>query len=113
MVIWEMEKLLLPGCNITSNIINFSESRNRFLPFILQPASNYNTIYTTLLCALEDAKRYSHDYCIITFDQPLFAKAREIVSTAPEGSELSKIIVKLRGFLFFLERLVILCKEVV
>ncbi|KAL4718413.1 hypothetical protein ACJJTC_016034 [Scirpophaga incertulas] len=46
----------------------------------------------------EDAKRYGHDYCVITFDQPLYAKAREIVSAAPEESDLSKIIVRLGGF---------------
>lgn len=97
------KNVLLPGWNgyiehLTSNIRNFSESRILFLPFIHQPASNYNTIYTTLLCALEDAKRYGHDYCVITFDQPLYAKAREIVSAAPEGSDLSKIIVRLGGF---------------
>lgn len=66
------KNLLSPGWNgyiehLTSNIIIFSESRILFLPFIHQPASNYNTIYTTLLCALENAKRYGHDYCVITF----------------------------------------------
>lgn len=85
--------LPLPGWNgyierLTSNILHFSISQILFLPFIHQPASNYNTIYTTLLSALENAKRYGHDVCIITFDQPLFAKAREIVSAAPEGSEV-------------------------
>lgn len=34
----------------------------------------------------------------MTFDQPLYAKAREIVSAAPQGSELSKIIIRLGGF---------------
>lgn len=82
---------------MTSNIIEFSRSKISFLPFVHQPASNYNTIYTTLLCALENAKRYNHKVCI-TFDQPLYAKAREIVSAAPEGSELPKIIVRLGGF---------------
>lgn len=93
----------LPGWNgyiecLTRNIADFSKSKISFLPFLHQPASNYNTIYTTLLCALEDAKRYNHKVCIITFDQPLYAKAREIVSAASEGSELSKIIVRLGGF---------------
>lgn len=112
--------LLLPGWNgyterLTSNIMDFSKSQILFLPFIQQSASNYNTIYTTLLCALENAKRYNHDVCIITFDQPLYAKAREIVSAAPEGFEVSKIVVRLGGFhllMSFLEQLVILCREV-
>jgi hypothetical protein len=83
---------------LTNNPTDFSKSEISFLPFIHQPASNYNTIYTTLLCALENAKRYGHDVCIVTFDQPLYEKAREIVPAAPEGSTLSKIIIRLGGF---------------
>ncbi|GBP81140.1 hypothetical protein EVAR_88238_1 [Eumeta japonica] len=98
---WKNESL--PGWNgfierLTNNHTNYSKSQISFLPFIHQPASNYNTIYTTLLCALENAKRYGHTVCIVTFDQPLYAKAREIVSAAPQGSELSKIIIRLGGF---------------
>ncbi|PZC75227.1 hypothetical protein B5X24_HaOG206534 [Helicoverpa armigera] len=97
------KKIDLPGWNgyiecATNKIIDFSKSKISFLPFIHQPANNYDTIYTTLLCAVENAKRYNHEVCIITFDQPLYAKAREIVSAAPEESEVSKIIVRLGGF---------------
>jgi len=83
---------------ITKNNMNFSLSKILFLPFVHQPASNYNTTYTTLLCALEKVKRYGYDVCVITFDQPLYAKAREIVSAAPEKSDLSKIVIRLGGF---------------
>ncbi|GBN12843.1 hypothetical protein AVEN_274269-1 [Araneus ventricosus] len=47
---------------------------------------------------MENAKRYGHDVCIVTFDQPLYTEAREIVATAPEGSDLSKIVIRLGGF---------------
>ncbi|GBM92284.1 hypothetical protein AVEN_158429-1 [Araneus ventricosus] len=95
--------LSLPGWNgyierLSSNSMDFSISRILFLPFIPQPASVYNTIYTTLLCALENAKRYGHDVCIVTFDQPLYTEAREIVAAAPDGSDLSKIVIRLGGF---------------
>ncbi|GBM58490.1 hypothetical protein AVEN_212749-1 [Araneus ventricosus] len=85
--------LSLPGWNgyierLSSNSINFSISRILFLPFIPQPAGVYNTIHTTLLCALENAKHYGHDVCIVTFDQSLYTKAREILAAAPEGSDL-------------------------
>ncbi|GBN86623.1 hypothetical protein AVEN_27895-1 [Araneus ventricosus] len=95
--------LSLPGWNgyierLSRNSMDFSISRILFLPFIPQPASVYNTIYTTLLCALENAKRYGHDGCIVTFDQPLYTKAREILAAAPEGSDLSKIVIRLGGF---------------
>ncbi|GBN55532.1 hypothetical protein AVEN_51159-1 [Araneus ventricosus] len=98
-------KLFLRGWNgyivsLSSNSMNFSISRILFLPFIPQPASDYNTTYTTLLCALENAKRYGHNVCIVTFDQPLYTKAREIVAAAPEGSDLSKIVIRLGGFHF-------------
>ncbi|GBM19601.1 hypothetical protein AVEN_107281-1 [Araneus ventricosus] len=83
---------------LSNNSMDFSISRILFLPFIPQPASDYNTIYTTLLCALENAKRYGHDVCIVTFDQPLYTKAREIVAAAPEGFDLSKIVIRLAGF---------------
>jgi len=93
--------LLWPGWNgyiehLTKNNMNFSLSKILFLPF--QPASNCNTIYTTLLCALKNAKRYDHKVCVITFDQPLYAKALEIVSAAPEKSDLSKIVIRFGGF---------------
>jgi len=95
--------LSLPGWNgyierLTNNNMHFFLSKILFLPFVHQPASNYNTIYTTLLCALENAKNYGHDVCVITFDQPLYAKSREIVSAAPEKSDLSKIVIRLGGF---------------
>ncbi|GBM07129.1 hypothetical protein AVEN_177090-1 [Araneus ventricosus] len=83
---------------LSSNSMDYSISRILFLPFIPQPASVYNTIYTTLLCALENAKRYGHDVRIVTFDQPLYTKARGIVAAAPEGSDLSKIVIRLGGF---------------
>ncbi|GBN41199.1 hypothetical protein AVEN_170161-1 [Araneus ventricosus] len=102
-ILWlygKCNNLSLPGWNgyierLASNSIDFSISRILFLPFIPQPASVYNTIYTSLLCALENAKRYGHD---VTFDQPLYREAREIVAAAPEGSDLSKIVIRLGGF---------------
>ncbi|GBM15552.1 hypothetical protein AVEN_8931-1 [Araneus ventricosus] len=36
--------------------------------------------------------------CIVTFDQPLYSKAREIVAAAPQECDLSKIVIKLGGF---------------
>lgn len=104
-VIWcygKWKKLPVPGWHgfierITSNLKNYSKSQITFLPFINQPASNYNTIYTTLLCALENAKCNGYKVCIVTFDQHLYAKAREIVPAAPENSE-KKIIIRLGGF---------------
>lgn len=44
---------------------------------------------------LGECKKYDHEVCIITYDQPLYAKARAIVAAAPEELPLSKIIVRL------------------
>ncbi|GBN53155.1 hypothetical protein AVEN_74116-1 [Araneus ventricosus] len=95
--------LSLPGWNgyierLSSNSMEFSISRILFLPFIPQPASVYNTIYTILLCALENAKPYGHDVCIVIFDQTLYTKAPEILAAAPEGSDLLKIVIRLGVF---------------
>lgn len=57
------------------------KSRIIYLPFINQPASNYNTLYTSLQCILDDGKMHGHTTCVVTFDQPLYFKAREIVAT--------------------------------
>ena len=69
-----------------------------FLPFIHHPASNYNTIYTTLKCAVDNAASNNQKTCIVTFDQPLFMKAREIVAASEPGSEIPKVILRLGGF---------------
>ncbi|GBN59825.1 hypothetical protein AVEN_191613-1 [Araneus ventricosus] len=83
---------------LSSNSMEFAISRILFLPFIPQPTSDCNTICTTLLSTLGNEKRYGHDACIVTFDPPLYTKAREIVAAAPEGSDLSKIVIRLGCF---------------
>lgn len=69
------------------------------LPVINAPPSNYDTIYTAL--------QYAGNSCgddlapktlIVTFDQPLYWKAREIVASAPAGSLLSRSVIRLGGF---------------
>ncbi|CAB3252444.1 unnamed protein product [Arctia plantaginis] len=93
----------LPGWNgylqqLTKNNQNFSTSQVIFLPFIDHPASNLDTIYTTLHSAINIAKSHQQKTCIITFDQPLYSKAREMVAASDANSDLSKTVVKLGGF---------------
>ncbi|KAL4105063.1 hypothetical protein QTP88_020338 [Uroleucon formosanum] len=93
----------VPGWNgfieyLTKENNKFSTSRILFLPFIHHPASNLNTIYTTLNSIHDNMKFHGHEACVVTFDQPLFIKAREIVAASEPGSELSKIIIRLGGF---------------
>ncbi|CAG9833247.1 unnamed protein product [Diabrotica balteata] len=92
----------IPGWNgyleLTKNNKNFSTSRILFLPFIDHPPSKLTTLFTTLQSALNIAKTDKQKTCVITFDQPLYSKAREMVAAADTSSNLSKIVMKLGGF---------------
>ncbi len=65
------------------------------LPFINLSPSDMSTIYTALLFAQNEASLFNRNYCIITFDQPLFIKAVDIVHASPELRD--SIIVRLGG----------------
>lgn len=77
--------------------IEFTTSNIMPLPFINLDPSNPNTIYTALLFAAEKCHKYNKP-CIVTFDQPLFLKAVDIVEGSNSESILSKVIVRLGGF---------------
>ena len=72
------------------------------LPFVNNPLSDYDTIFTVLVQAAEQNKQNnSGQICFVTFDQPLYQKARYILSCVdpehdPHG--LSVIRVRLGGF---------------
>lgn len=68
------------------------------MPFINHPASDYSTLYTTLNYIIDDGNKYGHSFIIVTFDQPLYLKAKEIVTAAEKNSSISKVIVRLGGF---------------
>ncbi|KAK3917801.1 Protein lin-54-like protein [Frankliniella fusca] len=68
------------------------------LPFVNLSPSDPSTIFTSLLFAAEQASRQGQKFCAVTFDQPLFWKAAEIVLASPANSPLQKIIVRLGGF---------------
>lgn len=65
------------------------------LPFINLNPSNLSTIYTALNFALKEASRHGRNYCIVTFDQPLFIKAVDIVHASSELCDA--VIVRLGG----------------
>ncbi|GBP58029.1 hypothetical protein EVAR_39745_1 [Eumeta japonica] len=93
----------LPGWNgfsekLTKNNKDFTTSNVMFLPFIHHPENNKDTIYTTLDCAVRSAKSHGQNCYIITFDQPLYYKAREIVAAVDVQSDISNVIVRLGGY---------------
>lgn len=75
--------------------------RNRvffYLPFINAPPSNYDTIFTVLTTAVEKSKSLGENRCIITFDQPLYHKARNIIACSTYDSDLRSIILRIGRF---------------
>lgn len=78
---------------------NFSEKTTVVtLPFINAPPSDYSAVFTALLYASEMCENINQKSLIVTFDQPLYWKAREIVAAAPPDSQLGKCVVRLGGF---------------
>lgn len=68
------------------------------LPFINLAPSNPSTIYTALLQAATKGTSNGQSITMVTFDQPLYAKAREIVAAAPDDSPLKSLFIRLGGF---------------
>ncbi|KAJ8887374.1 hypothetical protein PR048_013589 [Dryococelus australis] len=66
------------------------------LPFINLHPSNPTSCNTCLHFAAEECRK-QQQRCIVTFYQPLFIKAMDIVSQADKVDELSKVIVRLGG----------------
>ena len=60
------------------------------LPFINMDPSDCSTIYTALCCDKAGQKT-----CFVTFDQPLYIKATEIVSSS---HEMASVVFRLGGF---------------
>jgi len=68
------------------------------LPFINLTPSNPTTIYTALLQAAAKGSSNGQTITMVTFDQPLYAKAREMVGAAPDDSPLKSLFIRLGGF---------------
>jgi hypothetical protein len=74
---------------------NFQTSRIETLPFINLDPGNPSTIYTALCFAQTQSEKHNLKICPVTFDQPLYQKASEIVAASPD---LDKVVVRLGGF---------------
>ena len=68
-----------------------------FLPMIDLSASNKTCIYSTFNCIATQGTRYGF-MPIITFDQPLWWKAMEIIANSSNGCPIRNIFLKLGGF---------------
>lgn len=74
----------VPGWHAFMEIITQSRPFHRYaisyLPFINNPPSNLETIYTTLRFAQQKSKASNQKACIVTYDLPLWNKARTLIS---------------------------------
>ncbi|KYN19070.1 hypothetical protein ALC57_08602 [Trachymyrmex cornetzi] len=75
----------------------FEISKVLFYPFINASSSDYNTIYTAEVTSAEKAVCLGMKTCFITFDQPLYMKARDILAATLISDE-TFIVIRLGGF---------------
>ncbi len=83
---------------VTNESKEYQTSKVVILPFVnLQPTS-LDAIYTVLVFAAGECRRHGQKTCLVTFDQPLYAKAVDMVTAASSDDDLSSIVVRLGGF---------------
>lgn len=76
---------------------SIEKSKVLYLPFIDSPPSNCDTIYTTLMMAKQEANSLNQKSIVITFDQPLYHKANEIVFSLPPEDQ-KRFVIRSGGF---------------
>lgn len=82
--------------NLTTGL-EYEQSKIVFLPFINSNPSDYNTLFTAIRFAIYRARSIGMNACVITFDQPLYMKAQDIVSAVNLADDLT-VIIKLGAF---------------
>nr|XP_023029640.1 GPN-loop GTPase 3 [Leptinotarsa decemlineata] len=100
-----MVNLELPHVNILSKMDLLSKSAKKRLESV--PPSDYDTIFSVLSEVADDNKdRISEqNYYFVTFDQPLYLKAREILACEAESNpnKLANIIARIGSIGFIME----------
>lgn len=76
----------------------FEVTRVLAIPFINLDPGNLATIYSALRFAAEQVQKQGQKYCFVTFDQPLYIKAVDMVTAAEETDILQRLIIRLGGF---------------
>ncbi|KAK4877017.1 hypothetical protein RN001_009523 [Aquatica leii] len=72
----------------------FETSKLFCLPFINHPPSQYDTILTTLRLAIEKCRIHEQKTIIVTFDQPLYIKAKEIIENCSD-TDFCNVVLRL------------------
>ena len=70
-------------------------SRIEILPFVNHDPNQHDTIFSALMYVQKLADKHKLGICPVTFDQPLYIKAAEIVQSS---ENINKVVVRLGGF---------------
>lgn len=103
---WIFNKILVPKTmgwngfieNLTATRVDYEVSEIHYEPFINAPPSDYNTLYTAILSCIDKASKLKMKTCIITFDQQLYIKARDILGAMGPIHATMKVVIRLGGF---------------
>lgn len=82
-------------------VVTFEISKVIPLPFVNAPPSEYGTIFTVLIEAAAKAKTHDQKHVCVTFDQPLYWNARDILASINVENDpynLKSIILVIGGF---------------
>lgn len=104
-IFWMLRKYLYPELTKGWNgfIENLTEDDNyetsfiQFLPFIHGKPNDFNTLYTAIMKSVSQARNHRMKTCIITFDQQLYWKARDIVAAKFIADDVH-VFIRLGGF---------------
>lgn len=104
-ILWQYGKSLssveVPGWNgFMENATRdefYQRSKIICLPFIINPPTQYDTIYSALRLAVDKCRASDQKTCFVTFDQPLYIKAQDIVRNCNDPA-LKNVVLRLGGF---------------
>ena len=102
-ILWKLSCLLYPTApawNGTLQLVHHGEypgeSSINCLPMIDMDPKNESCIYSTLHFVANQAKTYGVTP-VLTFDQPLWMKAQQILDAEPSTSRIKNIVLRLKG----------------
>ena len=76
---------------------HYKTSKVLFLPFINNPPSDCDTLYTALRIAEDKRKRVGQADILVTVDEPQFRKVRQILQVCRDKNELLHVHARLGG----------------
>ena len=81
-----------------NNSEDFDTTSIRFLPFLNLKATSSDAINSVLHFAADSCRKANKSVTCVTFDQPLYWKAREILSSTENRLILDNVFLRLGGF---------------